>query len=105
MKIKAGKYTLALTMIMAGILIIVNSFYGLNLFENSWIYGAAVLIMFGIEIILLSIIYSNKENYKVEVSVGSIILIIFVIIFFMAWTNKIEIRGPFFDNFNFNFTN
>ncbi|MDP4121404.1 MAG: hypothetical protein Q8876_10200 [Bacillota bacterium] len=101
MRIKAGKYTLALTMILAGVLIIINSFYGLNLFDNLWICGAAVLIMFGLEVIILSIIYSNKENYKVEVSTGSIILIILIFVFFTAWTNKIEIRGPFFDNFDF----
>ncbi len=100
MRVKAGKYTLALTMILAGILIVINSFYGLKLFENLWLYGAAVLIMFGLEIIILSVIYSNKQNYKVEVSIGSIILILLVFVFLTAWTNKIEINGPLFEDFN-----
>ena len=99
MRIKAGKYTLALTMILSGILMLINTLYGHDLFQGLWMYSPIILILFGLEVIVLNLIYSHKENYTVYVSVGSIFLIIIVLMIFTYWTNKVEITGfeHFFD--------
>lgn len=99
MRIKAGKYTLALTMIAAGILMLINTLYGDGIFKDLWIYSPVVLIVFGLEIIALNLIFGHREGYRVEVSAGSIILIIFVIMIFMFGTNYVHVNEPFFDNF------
>ncbi|MCX7709797.1 MAG: hypothetical protein N2484_08085 [Clostridia bacterium] len=102
MRIKAGKYTLALTMILCGLLMLVNTFYGQGIFKDLWLYSPAVLILFGLEIIFLNLIFGARESYKVEVSVGSIILVIFVIALFMVWMHGIDIWRPFIqDPFKF----
>jgi hypothetical protein len=99
MKIKAGKYTLAFTLIASGILMLINTTLGNKIFDNLLIYSPIVLVLFGLEIIILSWIYRKREDCRVEASFGSIILIILVIAFFMTWTNRVEIHDPFFDNF------
>lgn len=105
MKIKAGKFTLAFTLILCGILMLINSAYGNNMFQDLWMYSPAVLILFGLEIVVLSLIYWNKPEYKVTASFGSVILIIVVIALFMTWTNPVEFHDPFFDQFfNFRFS-
>ena len=97
MKIKAGKFTLALTMIVSGVLMLVNIIYDSSMFMNLWMYSPVVLILLGLEIIILNVIYMNSERYKVEVSLGSIILIIFVIAVFMVATNRLNIHSWIFD--------
>lgn len=101
MKIKAGKFTLALTMIACGILMLLNAIYGSNTFRDLWMYSPVVLILFGLEIIIMNAIYMNDERYRVEVSVGSIILIIFLIALFMLATNKAIMHNWIFEQFLF----
>lgn len=98
MRIVAGKYTLAITMIICGTLMLINSLYGIA-FGDLWIYSPVILIMFGLEIVILNLVYMHCEDCRVEVSVGNVIFIIFVIAVFMMYTNKIETRDPFFNNF------
>ncbi len=99
MKIKAGSYTLAVTMIASGIMMLLNTLNGNDIFRNLWIYSPSVLILFGLEIIILNLAYMNKENYRVEVSSGSVVFIIVVIVIFMLGTSRTEIRNRMFDNF------
>lgn len=99
MRIKAGKYTLALTMILCGILMLISTVYGHGIFSSLWQYSPLVLIVFGLEIIVLNLIFGAKENYKVEVSVGCIILIIFLIAMFMVWTNRAQLNEHFINGF------
>ena len=96
MRIRAGKYTLALTMVSCGVLMLINTVYGHGIFKNLWLYSPAVLILFGLEIIILNLVFGHRENYRVEVSVGSILLIIFVVAVFMMWTNSINFDSPYF---------
>lgn len=93
MRIKAGKYTLAFTMILSGILMMINTVNGHDLFKGLWMYSPVILVLFGLEIIILNLIYGRKGENKVEVSVGSIFLIIIVLIIFTLWTNKVEVVG------------
>ena len=93
MRIKAGKYTLAFTMILSGILMLINTVHGNDLFKGLWMYSPIILVLFGLEIIILNLIYGRHGENKVEVSVGSIFLIIIVLIVFTLWTNKVEFSG------------
>lgn len=93
MKIEVGKYTLGITMILCGILIFLDTIYSRHIFQDIWKYSPIVLVLFGLELIILNIIFGHKENYKVQVSVGSIFLIIIVLVIFTALTNKIEITS------------
>jgi hypothetical protein len=95
MRIKAGRYTLGLTMVLVGITTFLNSILGRDVLGHLWNYAPAVLILFGLEVIILNLIYSRRENIKVEISGGSLILMIFVIAFFMITTNRMDIQQPF----------
>lgn len=99
MRIKAGKYTLAVTMIVCGVLMIVNAFYGNGVFSDAWIYSPAALVLLGLEILALNLVFGAREGYKVEISVGTIILTVFVIALFTLWTNRVEIDEILFDDF------
>lgn len=94
MKIKAGRYTLALTMIACGVLMIMSIFYGRSAFGDLWTYSPGILILFGLEIIVLNLIFGARENYKVELSAGNIIVAIFVIVVFMIWNSGIDFYRP-----------
>ncbi|MCX8129574.1 MAG: hypothetical protein N3I35_05660 [Clostridia bacterium] len=97
MRIKAGRYTLALVMVVCGLLIILNNIYDFSIVKNLWYIGGGALVLFGLEIITLNLIYAKREDVKIDVSVSSIFLVIFIILLFMAWTNQIHITGPFLD--------
>jgi len=97
MKIKAGKYTLALSMIAAGVLMLANAVSGSGLFADLWIYSPVVLIFFGLEILVLNLISLYITKCEVRVSVGSIFLIVLVVLIFTAYTATIEIDAPFLE--------
>lgn len=95
MKVKAGRYTLGLTMIIAGVMMFLNSFNGRDVVGDLWKYGPVVLILFGLEVILLNLIYSGREDIKVEISGGSLVLMVFVVVFFMVITNRLDLHQQF----------
>lgn len=99
MKVKAGRYTLGITMIAAGVLSLMNLYNGKDFMGDLWKYSPVVLILFGLEVILLNLIYSRKEDIKVEVSGGSLVLVLFVVAFFMVITNRLDIHQPFLQEF------
>jgi hypothetical protein len=100
MRIKAGKFTLAITMIASGILMLSNTMSGNPILRNVWLYSPVVLVLFGLEIIILNLIYMHKENYKVEVSGGSIVLIIIIIALLIMNYNQFGIHDPNWRHFN-----
>jgi len=87
MKIKAGKYTLAVTFIAAGILMLANVINSEWTLSDFWIYSPIVFVLFGIEIITLTLFYSRKKGYSVYISLSSILLIIFMVVVLMVFSN------------------
>lgn len=98
MRIKAGRYTLGLTMIAAGVITFLNSFFGKDILGDLWSYAPIVLVLFGLEVIILNLLYWRQENTKIEISGGSLVLMIFVVAFFMIMTNRLDIHQQFIQN-------
>jgi hypothetical protein len=94
MRIKAGRYTLGLTMIAVGVITFLNSFLSRDILDEFWKYAPAVIVLFGLEVIVMNLVYWGKENIKVGISGISLILVIFVITFFMVTTNRLDIHQP-----------
>lgn len=98
MKIIAGRYTLAITAIMCGVLLLANAIMKIEFYKNLWIYSPGILVILGMEILVLNLMSTIKGSVKVELGAGNIILITGVVAVFMIGTASLDISSTLIEN-------
>lgn len=98
MKVIAGRFTLVLTTIVCGFLLLLYWFLGLQLVPDLWVYSPVLLVILGTEILFLNGRYGRSRNVKIEIGAGNIILIAVILALFMMGTAKINVGQPVLDN-------
>jgi hypothetical protein len=101
---KAGVFSLAITLIFLGVLIIVSNIYGFNLIDYFKIIFSIILIILGFEIIILRLWVERKKDDNVEIKIDGksifFLIAIFMVTFFILSMdlvfnalNNIDISG------------
>lgn len=93
MRVKAGGFTLGLTFIGCGVLLLLNIMnIGLGL-GNLWVYSPLLLALLGLEVVFLSLINGYRGGGKVEVSGGSVVFLVLIIIAIYAVTKSTDLQN------------
>lgn len=80
-KKKLGVITLAITLISLGVLLLLNNFIDIDIFNIFSIIWPCIIILFGLEIIIIRLIYKKKnEDVNISIDTISIVLLIIIII-------------------------
>ncbi|MCT4542703.1 MAG: hypothetical protein N4A63_04095 [Vallitalea sp.] len=76
---KVGTITLAITLIALGVILLLNNFYFIDVFQILKVMSAVSIILIGIEFIFFDWFYRKSEdNIAIKISVSSIILLIII---------------------------
>jgi hypothetical protein len=95
---KIGTITLAISLIGIGLIFLLGNFFDLSPYKDPGLLWPAILIIFGMELIITKAVYSKKGNtVKLSVDVLSLILIIIIILVSVAVNIATNIRLPFID--------
>lgn len=85
---KLGVLTLALTLIVLGIILLINNFVPLDIYRTLRVLVAVSIILIGVEFIFFDWYYKKKNsNMDLKVSVSSIVLLILIYSVCFLFTN------------------
>lgn len=98
---KVGINTLAIVLIIIGVLFLLDNFYTFDIWRIVSIIWPLIIIIFGLELIITKTILSKKEEEtRMAISGGSVILLIILVITLIIFSGIAKIDSDFFKGIN-----
>ncbi len=93
-KNKIGIFTLAISLIIIGLIFLVNNFTSLQVWKILSIFWPLIIIILGLELIINRVIINkNDKEDKIPISYGSIVILI-VLVIIISLTSNIVLNIP-----------